>query len=318
MVAAMVLGATAAVWLWPGVSDKAVRFVLSRRTVILSPDTGLYVGGIGIVLALEVMLLGWRASSLWRLLHPTRSGWTDLFLWGAKVLGLSGLLATLFSLGLVDLGLKALRGVTGGTTIGFANPVLQTLWLLVALDFIKYWMHVLQHKLPFWWEGHKFHHAASELNVITTARGHPTDHALQIVFLAVPAAVLGGTADQFLFLTLLLNVHAGLTHSMLAWHFGWIGRWVLVSPIGHRVHHSDLPTHVDHNFGAVFILWDRLFGTWYGGTVLNSAVNVSANPYNRSPLWRDLLDCPRRMLATLRGGAARQDRIVARSVVNPD
>lgn len=288
--------------------EKAWHYLATRQDVILSRDTGLYVSGMGLVLLLELWLLGWEASSLRRFLHPSRSTWMDLFLWGAKVLGCAGLLASVFSLGLVDLALRGLRGVTGATTVGFSNPVAQFVWLLVAMDFVKYVMHFLQHKIPLWWEGHKFHHAATEFNVITTARGHPTDFALQLVFLAVPAALLGGSADEFVFLTLLLDMHAGLTHSMLGWNFGWVGRWVLVSPIVHRVHHSDLPEHFDRNFGAVFVIWDRIFGTYYDGPVINTRLDVRDNPYNRAALWRDLLECPRRMLMAIRrAGAARQD-----------
>ncbi len=283
--------------------ERLADWVLARWAVVFSADTGMYVLGIGIVLGLEVVLLGWRASSMWRLCHPSGSTWTDLALWGAKVLGLSGLLATVFSLGLADLGLRAVRLVHA--EIGFANPHANTLFVFLAMDFAKYGMHVLQHKIPFWWQGHKFHHAATEFNVITTARGHPSDHALQLVFPAVPAALLNATVDQFVFLTVLLHVHGGLTHSMLPWDFGWFGRWVLVSPLVHRVHHSAEPIHHDRNFGAVLVIWDRIFGTYYNGTEINERLDVAGNPYNRDGVLRDLLACPVRML---RGdGAARQD-----------
>lgn len=306
------LGAAAGLaWFGPAmVLAKAWHYAASRPALIFSADTGLYVAGMGVVMAVELAVLGWRASSLRRLLHPSASTWADLFLWGAKVAGCAGLLASIFSLGLVDLALRALHAVPFGVPLGFHHPLLQTLFVLLAMDFARYVMHIAQHKLPWWWEGHKFHHAAREFNVITTARGHPTDLALQLVFLAVPAALLGGSMDQFLFLTLLLDVHAGLTHSMLDWDFGWLGRWVLVSPIMHRIHHSDLPEHFDRNYASIFVFWDRIFGTFYTGGVVNTRLDVRDNPYNRAPLWQDLLECPRRMLRAalgLKNGAARQD-----------
>ena len=75
---------------------------------------------------------------------------------------------------------------------------------------------------------------------------------------------------------------------------GWIGRWVLVSPVAHRIHHSDLPEHHDRNLGHVFIIWDRIFGTWYDGRVVNTTVGIVDNPYNREGMAADLLTCARR------------------------
>lgn len=317
---ALAAAALAALALLPpwgeAIRAKAWHFLATRPDVVLSAHTQTYVAAIAGVLALEVVLLGWGASSLRRLLHPTQSTWGDLLLWGAKVLGVSGALATVFSLGLADLGLRLLGPLAPPGALAAGNPLLHTLWLLVALDFVRYVMHVCQHKAAFWWQAHKYHHSATEFNVITTARGHPTDHAIQLVFLAIPTALLGGTVEQVLLLSILLDMHAGLTHSMLPWSFGWAGRWILVSPVAHRIHHSDLPEHFDRNYGSVFIIWDRIFGTWYAGPLVNDHVDVAGNQYNRRGLVWDFLEVPRRVLAALRparfarraeDGAARQD-----------
>jgi len=134
------------------------------------------------------------------------------------------------------------------------------------------------------------------------------------VFLAVPTALLGGTGDQFLFLSLLLSMHSGLTHSMINWDFGWVGRWVLMSPVTHRIHHSDMPEHFEKNMGSVFIIWDRLFGTYYDGQTVNPTVNVSDNFYNHKGLLYDLLACPWAVLRTI-GRLPR--RLLARQALPP-
>jgi sterol desaturase/sphingolipid hydroxylase (fatty acid hydroxylase superfamily) len=207
-------------------------------------------------------------------------------------------LTFIFSASLASSLPKLLVAAAPHDALAFANPVLQFVWLSVAVDFVSYCMHFCQHKLRFWWEAHKFHHCATELNVITTARAHPLDHAFQLLFLAVPTALLGGSMIQFLLLNIVMAMHAGLTHSMVAWNFGWVGRWLLVSPIAHRIHHSEMPEHRDKNLGSVFIFWDRIFGSYYGGPVINDHVGVDDNVYNRG-LVTDFVECGVRVYTTI-------------------
>ncbi len=267
------------------------RYLTHQWQSLFSPQTGLLFGAMAIVLVIEVAAQGYRGSALARLIQPTRSTVQDIFCFAVGALGFSGLLITIFSLDLAGLGANLLGRVAPAGALSFKDGVVQMIWLLVAVDFFKYWMHRFQHAVPMWWEAHKFHHAATELNVITTARGHPLDGAFRYVYLAVPMAMLGSTVDQFLLVALVLNMHAGLTHSMLNWRWGWVGRWVLVSPVVHRIHHSDMPEHFDKNFGAILVIWDRIFGTYYEGTAVNVSVGVTANPYNRRDFVSDLILC---------------------------
>jgi len=286
---------------WRFVWDKGTRYLLSRQDVIFSQNTGLYLLGIAAVLVLEIPLLGWPQSSIYRLCHPSRSTIVDMVSFAIGILKIGGIGIFIFSLGLADLTLKLIDPVVPRGVLSFSNPLLQMLWFLIAIDFCKYWIHFIQHKWKVWWELHKFHHAAEEFNVITTSRDHPTDEAALAVALAIPFALLGGKADQFLLLNVLFAMHAGLTHSMLPWNFGWIGRWILVSPIGHRIHHSAIPEQFDMNYGMVFIIWDRIFGTYYNGTLVNQTVTVSDNVYNQRSIVWDYIECPKRMLMALFG-----------------
>ena len=283
------------------VVDKGTRYLISRKDVIFSQHTAISLTGIALVLALEVVFLGWRQSSLYRLLHPSRTTVVDIFCYIVTICGLGGVGILIFSLGLADLVIKLVDPWVPHGMLALSNPLLQMVWFIVAVDFVKYWVHFSQHKWKAWWELHKFHHAAEEFNVITTTRDHPADDATLAVVLLIPMALLGGTADQFLLLNVLMAMHAGLTHSMLPWNFGWLGRWVLVSPIGHRIHHSSLPEQFDKNFGMVFIIWDRIFGTYYDGSLINPTVTVQDNPYNRHNIVWDYLECPKRFLRVLLG-----------------
>jgi hypothetical protein len=51
-------------------------------------------------------------------------------------------------------------------------------------------------------------------------------------------------------------------HINVSWDFGWFGRWVMVSPMFHRVHHLKDPKYHDANFGQFLAIWDRIFGTY--------------------------------------------------------
>ena len=286
---------------WQLVWDKGVRYLASRSNVIFSGHTAISLLGIAVVMAIEIFVLGWRQSSLYRILHPRRTTIVDIVCYVIGLVGLGGVGILIFSLGLADLFIKLVEPIVPHGALSFSNPLLEMIWLLVAIDFCKYWVHFFQHKWKAWWELHKFHHAAEEFNVITTSRDHPADDATLAVVLLIPIALLGGTADEFLLLNVLLAMHAGLTHSMLPWTFGWLGRWVLVSPVGHRIHHSAIPEHFDKNFGMIFIFWDRLFGTYYAGPTVNQDITVLGNPYNRHSIFWDILECPRRFILALFG-----------------
>jgi sterol desaturase/sphingolipid hydroxylase (fatty acid hydroxylase superfamily) len=273
-------------------------YVIGQYHRLISENVAYYVTGLAIVIAVEVPVLRYRNSTLYRLRHPSRSTVMDGFCFFMDILGYLGIFVSLFSLGLADIVPRFIKNhIPGIPAIDY--PILQWIWLFVALDFLKYWRHRLQHAIPIWWEVHKFHHAATELNVITTGRIHPLDSAYQLIFQATTATILGANVQQFFLLTLIGAMQAGWTHSMLPWRFGWIGRWVFVSPVVHRLHHSPQPAHFDRNFSTTLVIWDRLFGTWYTGHDVNEIVGVTDNYYDKNGIPRDLIDCAFRSYSAL-------------------
>lgn len=285
-----------------GASARAMHFLGTRVDVL--HGQAVFIAGLAMVIALEVVWTGYAESSLARLLRPSRSAWIDIACFILMQFGLYGALTYVFSFSAASVLPRFLHDHLPAGLFHLDSPWLQFFWLMLAMDFTRYWIHFFQHKLGFWWEAHAFHHCATEMNVITTTRAHPLDQAVQLIVLAIPTTLLGGSMLDFFVLNLAMAMHAGLTHSMLPWNFGWLGRWVLYSPIGHRIHHSDLPEHHDKNLGSVFVFWDRLFGTWYAGPVVNQTVGLEHNIYNRNGLLSDFVTCALRfygaVLATLR------------------
>jgi sterol desaturase/sphingolipid hydroxylase (fatty acid hydroxylase superfamily) len=285
---------------WAHVGHVAIQRAKVIAFSITSVDSLTTMGGLAIVLAIEVLVLGYRKSSLYRLLHPSRSARTDMFWTLLKVLGLNSIILAAISLGLTVAATRVADKLIGFHVLDrIHNPILRCALFLVGTDFVGYWVHRGRHHIPWWWELHKAHHSATEFNALTTNRGHPFDGVAIVVSSAFPFAMLGGSVGDYVPWLLLLAVHSGLTHSMLPWRWGWFGRYLVYPPTGHRVHHSALPEHRDKNFAGIFPIWDHLFGTYYDGEI-NAEVGVDDNYQNEKGLWFDLVESARRALRTLR------------------
>jgi sterol desaturase/sphingolipid hydroxylase (fatty acid hydroxylase superfamily) len=298
--------------------ERAAGLVTDRLLIIaktpLSVDTLTLVAGMALVIGAEIMVLGYARSSLYRLLHPTQSTRTDIFWFLVKILGLQSIVVAISSLGLTTFSTRLAKEYVGFHVLAkIEDPVLQGAAYLVASDFISYWVHRGRHVFGWWWEFHKHHHSATELNAITTSRFHPLDGVGIALSTVVPVQLLGGTYGESLFVLVLFAVHAGLTHSMLPWRWGWFGRYVIYSPVGHRIHHSALPEHKDRNFGALFPVWDWMFGTYYRGDTINEEVGVADNYQNSRGLVYDLIESMRRAWRSVAGGSARKSRKPGRS-----
>lgn len=169
-----------------------------------------------------------------------------------------------------------------GITAGFA------VFYLIS-SFIAYWQHRLLHWRWFW-QLHRFHHAAPDLNIFTGFRDNPAA-ALLNVPLALQSLLILKMPDASLFAAFFLTnqVIATLQHSQLPWSLGWVGRWIIASPQNHQFHHSIDEEHRDKNFSNC-PMWDHLFGTWYGGPNLPSGFGIPDQAHVERPLNEWLVD----------------------------
>jgi sterol desaturase/sphingolipid hydroxylase (fatty acid hydroxylase superfamily) len=133
-------------------------------------------------------------------------------------------------------------------------------WILG--DFFIYWWHRLQHRSRFLWAFHTVHHSQEKLNIFTAYRRHPFETMLAdlVIFFVLTYLILGIPTRGWLPLQVTMIALIALQHCELDWRFGPLYRWV-VSPAFHAVHHSTDPRHYNRNFGAMFSIWDYLFGT---------------------------------------------------------
>ena len=143
-------------------------------------------------------------------------------------------------------------------------PVAFVAATLAVRGFISFSTHYLMHMVPLLWRVHRVHHLDTELDVSTTVRFHPLEFFVQSVP-GVLIVVAFGLAPWVLMFYELLDVAVTLwTHSnvRLPEALDRLARYVVVTPDLHRVHHSAWKPETNSNFGAVFPLWDLVFGTF--------------------------------------------------------
>ena len=135
-------------------------------------------------------------------------------------------------------------------------------WLLafVFYDFCYYWNHRIGHERNVFWASHVVHHQSEEYNLSTALRQTSTGFLLSWIFY-LPLAIAGVPPLVFLTVAALNLLYQFWVHTRHIPKLGWF-EWIFVSPSNHRVHHAQNPVYMDRNYGGVFIVWDRLFGTF--------------------------------------------------------
>jgi sterol desaturase/sphingolipid hydroxylase (fatty acid hydroxylase superfamily) len=244
-------------WLWTHV---VLDYVHGGRAVLAS--MGLLAAVFATSALIELAAVGWRRSSLARLAAAGRSARCDVVSALAMQTPLIGHLGVLMSGGL---SLWALHvGVGGLRPLLPAGPApwLHALACVVVVDFFYYWLHRAQHRWEPLWQLHRFHHVAQEATLLTALRVHPLESAFCGMCLALPLGLLGGDGNEVPVVFFVTQVLAMLRHGNLPWTWGAVGRYLLVSPAAHRVHHAADPACFDRNFGVLMPCWDLFFGTW--------------------------------------------------------
>jgi sterol desaturase/sphingolipid hydroxylase (fatty acid hydroxylase superfamily) len=143
---------------------------------------------------------------------------------------------------------------------------LQVITIILALDFLHWFSHLLRHKVKVFWYFHSVHHSQRELNVFTDHRVHPLEHVISYAIRVLPllALELKVAIPLGIGWWLFSHWHTAAYHANIRSNYG-ILRYILVTPQSHRIHHSREAVHQDKNFGVFFSIWDHIFGTQYRG-----------------------------------------------------
>jgi len=141
-----------------------------------------------------------------------------------------------------------------------AHPVISWVAAFVLSDFFYYWFHRWSHESAIGWFSHVVHHQSEEYNLSVALRQDAWQPLFSMWFY-LPLALLGLSPATFATAYGLVIVYQYWIHTRLIGRMGPL-EWVFNTPSHHRVHHGVDPKYLDKNYAGVFIIWDRMFGTF--------------------------------------------------------
>ena len=132
--------------------------------------------------------------------------------------------------------------------------------LLFAEDFCFYWYHRVSHVVRLFWANHVVHHSSERYTLATALRQSWTAPILGLPFW-MPLPLLGFRPEHVALMGAISLLYQYGLHTETITRLGPI-EWVMNTPSHHRAHHGSNPQYLDINYGGIFIIWDRLFGTF--------------------------------------------------------
>lgn len=220
-------------------------------------ETGQYVAFFGMLTAMAVAELVVPRS-----VAPVRrkQRWpTNIALTGITILT-----APLVPLGIIGAAIYADQKQLGLIPMITAAPWLAFGLGIVLRSLISYVMHLLNHKVPWFWRVHRVHHLDTQLDISTTVRFHPFETFVSAPITVAGVVLLGIPPTAAIIYEILdagLNV---FTHAnvRIPPKLDRVLGLVFMTPDLHRVHHSQVQVETDSNYCATLTIWDRLFGTF--------------------------------------------------------
>ncbi|MFW2589635.1 sterol desaturase family protein [Sagittula sp. SSi028] len=172
----------------------------------------------------------------------------------------AGNVASGLALGFVAWGFFTLLWEVTPLDLGLSWPVIVLCFVLDDLRY--YWVHRFGHRIRWVWASHVNHHSSQHYNLTTALRQTWTYTFTFMMVVRAPLILLGFHPALVLFVGGLNLIYQFWIHTEA---IGRLPRWfeaVMNTPSHHRVHHGRNPRYLDANYGGVFIIWDRLFGTF--------------------------------------------------------
>ncbi|MBA4802883.1 MAG: sterol desaturase family protein [Euryhalocaulis sp.] len=130
-------------------------------------------------------------------------------------------------------------------------------------DFLYYWWHRASHRVRWFWAAHVIHHSSQHYNLSTALRQTWTGQlTFSFIIFGTPLALLGFHPAIIAFVSGLNLIYQFWIHTEAVKRFPPWFEAVMNTPSHHRVHHATNPRYLDSNYAGVFIVWDRMFGTF--------------------------------------------------------
>ena len=155
----------------------------------------------------------------------------------------------------------------------------------IGTDFASYWSHRFNHSINIFWNRHIVHHSSEEYNLSCALRQEISAIVGIYFFLYIPLAIIG-IPQEIILVTAPIHLFAQFWyHTLLIGKMGFLEK-ILMTPSHHRVHHAINDIYIDKNFSAIFILWDKWFGTFQEELEEETPVYGTLKPANT---WNPVL-----------------------------
>ena len=191
---------------------------------------------------------------------------------------------------LVNLSLAFVLLKTSDWTVNNSFGILQwlavPLWAkvligVIGLDLVGAWLaHYAEHKIKPLWRFHLIHHSDTHVDTTTANRHHPGESVIRFLFTILGVFLFGTSIGIILLYQSLSVVCSQFNHANISLPKGLdtIISWIIVSPDMHKVHHHHKLPHTDTNYGNIFSIWDRIFGTFSKMANENIVYGIDTHP----------------------------------------
>ena len=160
------------------------------------------------------------------------------------------------------------------------------MWLLLVFadDFSFYWHHRLSHHIRILWAAHIQHHSSQYLNFAVALRQSWGEPFYKFLFYAwMP--LLGFEPIYIIMMQAISLIYQFFQHTELVKNLGPI-EWLMNTPSHHRVHHAVQAQYLDRNHAGIFIIWDRIFGTFIKEEInTHPKYGITNNIHSKNPLY---------------------------------
>ena len=159
-------------------------------------------------------------------------------------------------------------------------------WIAAFLlyDLSYYWMHRMHHEIKILWATHSVHHHGEDYNLATALRQTSTGWLWKWIFY-MPMIMLGIPGEVFITVAGVNLVYQFWVHTKHIGHLGLLEK-IFITPMNHGIHHAKNKEYIDANYGGVFIIWDRMFGTYIAEKPDIKPVYGTATPLGSwNPIW---------------------------------
>ena len=168
---------------------------------------------------------------------------------------------------------------------------LEDVWVwifaFILYDLCYYWMHRIHHEVKVFWATHVVHHHGEEFNLSTALRQTSSGFLWKWVFF-LPMFVIGVPPEVYVSVAGVNLVYQFWVHTEHVGRLGFL-EYIFITPSNHRVHHAQNDDYLDANYGGVFILWDRIFGTFIDERKDLKPVYGTVKPLKSfNPFWANI------------------------------